>query len=192
MVKYNHNHGKHMISFRSQVTIKILNYFFLNPGAKHYINELARILDLDPKNIDRKLKELEKNGLLQSEFLGKQRYFYLNRKNFLLKNYRQIFLKTYGLEQKLKDLSLQTKGVKTAYLFGSYVKNKMDISSDIDLLLVGNHSTIDWQRKINQLQKEIGREINTLNLSEQEFKNKQKANNPFIENILTGKNIKLI
>jgi len=129
---------------------------------------------------------------LQSEFLGKQRYFYLNRKNFLLKNYRQIFLKTYGLEQKLKDLSLQTKGVKTAYLFGSYVKNKMDISSDIDLLLVGNHSTIDWQRKINQLQKEIGREINTLNLSEQEFKNKQKANNPFIENILTGKNIKLL
>ena len=129
---------------------------------------------------------------MQSEFLGKQRYFYLNRKNFLLKNYRQIFLKTYGLEQKLKDLSLQTNGVKTAYLFGSYVKNKMDISSDIDLLLVGNHSTIDWQRKINQLQKEIGREINTLNLSEQEFKNKQKANNPFIENILTGKNIKLI
>lgn len=192
MVKYNHNYGKYMISLRSKVTVKILNYFFLNPEAKHYINELARILNLDPKNIDRKLKELEKNGILQSEFSGKQRYFYLTKKNFLLRNYRQIFLKTYGLEQKLKKLLARTKGVKAAYLFGSYVKNQMDISSDVDLLLVGNHSTIDWQRKINQLQKEISREINTLSLSEQEFKNKQRANNPFIKNILTDKNIKLI
>ena len=79
-----------MISLRSKVTIKILNYFFINPDARHYINELARILNLDPKNVDTKLKELEKEGLLKSEFSGKQRYFYLSKKYPLLKEYRQI------------------------------------------------------------------------------------------------------
>ena len=91
-----------MISLKSKVTIKILNYFFINSDAKHYINELARILNLDPKNVDTKLKELEKEGLFKSEFLGKQRYFYLAKKYPLLKEYRQIVLKTVGIEQHLK------------------------------------------------------------------------------------------
>jgi len=181
-----------MISLRSKVTIKILNYYFLNPKDRHYINELAKILDLDPKNTDRKLKELEKMGLLKSEFLGKQRYFFLSQDNPLLKNYRQMFLKTYGLEQKLKDLFKQFTGIEQAYLFGSYVKDKMDTESDIDILIIGNHSSIELQKKIIQLQKEIGREINIISLSSKEFRNKQKTKDPLLKNILSNRTIKLI
>ena len=48
-----------MISLRSKVAVKLLDYYFLNPEAQHYINELARILELDPKNTETKLKEFE-------------------------------------------------------------------------------------------------------------------------------------
>ena len=92
-----------MISFKSKVTIAILNYYFLNQDARHYINELAKILGLDPKNVYRKLTELEKEGLFRSEFRGKERYFFLAKDYSLLENYRQIFLKTYGLEDQLKS-----------------------------------------------------------------------------------------
>ncbi|MCX5667712.1 MAG: hypothetical protein NTY34_05330 [Candidatus Omnitrophica bacterium] len=50
MVTYYHKHGEKMISLRSKVAIKLLDYYFLNPEAQVYINELARILELDPKN----------------------------------------------------------------------------------------------------------------------------------------------
>ena len=60
MVIYYHKHGEKMISLRSKVAIKLLDYYFLNPEAQAYINELARILELDPKNTETKLKEFEK------------------------------------------------------------------------------------------------------------------------------------
>lgn len=192
MVFYYHEHGENMISIRSKVAIKLLDYFFLNPDAKAYINELARILDLDPKNTETKLKEFEKDGIFKSEFRGKERYFYLAKNNPILKHYRQIFLKTYGIEKKLKDTLNGIIGLKEAYIFGSYATNKMDSSSDIDILVIGTHSSIELQRLIAKLQKDTGRELNVTNLHPQEFDLKKKNKDPFIAKIFKTKIIKLI
>jgi predicted nucleotidyltransferase len=174
------------------VTIKLLDYYFLNPQAQVYINELARILDLDPKNTETKLKELEKEGLFKSEFRGKQRYFFLAKDNPILEHYRQIFLKTHGIEKRLKDMMGNIKGLKEAYLFGSYAANKMDSSSDIDLLAVGAHSVLELQRAIAKLQKDTGREFNVTNLSPKEFETKKKNKDPFINGVFKTKTIRLI
>ncbi|MFH1710456.1 MAG: winged helix-turn-helix domain-containing protein [bacterium] len=86
-----------MVSLRSKITIKLLNYYFLNKGASNYINELAKILEVDPKNLYRKLNELEKEGLFESEFRGKQRYYRLSRNFPLLEQYKDIFEQTCGI-----------------------------------------------------------------------------------------------
>ena len=150
------------------------------------------MLDLDPKNVDRKLKELEQEGLLVSEFKGNQRYFGLNKKFPLLEHYRQIFLKTAGLEDKLRKIMAGIPKIKEAYIFGSYAKNKMEAHSDIDILAIGDHSILILQRKISALQKDLGREINVVNLSPKEFVLKKKAKNPFIANVFSGPYIKLL
>lgn len=192
MVSYYHNHGEKMISLRSKITIKLLDYYFLNLDAQAYINELARILEIDPKNTETKLKELEKEGLLKSEFRGKQRYFFLAKDNPILEHYRQIFLKTHGIEKKLKDMLSGIRGIKEAYLFGSYASNKMDSSSDIDLLAIGTHSILELQRVIAKLQKDTGREFNVANLSPREFEAKKKDKSHFISSIFKTKIIRLV
>jgi predicted nucleotidyltransferase len=178
-----------MISLKSKGTQKILNYFFLNYNGKVYINEIAKLLDLDPKNTDRKLKELEKEGLLSSDFEGKQRYFTLNKTYPLLKEYKEIILKTLGIEKKLKDVFLNDDKLEEAYIFGSYAKGKMDANSDIDVLLIGDHSSMKTEGDIIKIQKETGREINTINFSVEEFRRKQKE--PFLKNVFEEKYIKL-
>jgi len=192
MVTYYHKHGEKMISLRSKVAIKLLDYYFLNPDAQVYINELARILELDPKNTETKLKEFEKEGLFKSEFRGKQRYFFLAKDNPVLEHYRQIFLKTHGIEKRLKDMISNIKGVKGAYIFGSYATNKMDSSSDIDILAIGSHSVLELQRVIAKLQKDTGREFNVTNLSLKEFEAKKKNKIPFINSVFKTKTIKLV
>ncbi len=181
-----------MISLRSKVAIKLLDYYFLNPDAQHYINELARILELDPKNTERKLKEFEKSGLFRSEFRGRERYFSLARNSSVLKHYRQIFLNTYGIEKRLRDIVSNVKGIKEAYIFGSYASDKMDSSSDVDILAIGSHSVLELQRHIAKLQKDTAREINVINLSPEEFAKKKRCRDPFITHVFNADTIKLL
>jgi len=192
MVVYYHKHGEKMISLRSKVAIKLLDYYFLNPDTQHYINELARILELDPKNTETKLKEFEKNGLFKSEFRGKERYFFLAKDSPLLEHYRQIFLKTYGIEKRLKDALHGIKGLKEAYIFGSYARDSMDSSSDIDILAIGSHSVLELQRFIAKLQEDTGREFNVTNLSQKEFTAKKRNKDPFITSVLKAKIVRLV
>ena len=181
-----------MVTLRSKVAIKLFDYYFLNPDAQHYINELARILGLDPKNTESKLKEFEEKGFFISEFRGKERYFFLAKNNPVLKHYRQIFLKTYGIEKRLKDVAGGIKGLKEAYIFGSYAANKMDSSSDIDILAIGSHSALELQRLIAKLQKDTGREFNVINLSQKEYEAKKKKKDPFINSVFKTKAIRLV
>lgn len=178
-----------MISLKSKEAKKILNYFFLNPKSRTYINELAKILNLDPKNTDRKLKQFEKEGLLNSDFEGKQRYFTINKSYPLLKEYKEIVLKTLGIEKELREIVANDKEIREAYIYGSYATDKMDANSDIDLLLVGNHSSIALQRRLLLIEKEIQREINVVSLSPEEFEKKKMES--FVKSIMDGKYIKI-
>ena len=180
-----------MIGLRSKVTQRVLGYFMLHEGAELYVNEMARRLSLDQGNLDRKLKELEKEGILKSELRGKERYYSLNPSFPLLKEYKKIILKTVGLEHLLKEALQTVRGLRRAYLFGSYAKDRMDLASDIDLLAIGNHNTLDLQKKISEIQKSLGREINVVQMSRAEYEKKQKSD-PFLKSIQQGEKIQIL
>lgn len=181
-----------MFKLQSKTEIKALGYFFINPHAKKYINELAKILELDPANLDKKLKFLEKEGILASTIEGNQKYYFLNKKYPLLKEVKKIYKAKYGLENILAQILEDLKGLEEAYIFGSYAKGEIGQESDIDLLLIGGHSSIEAIKKIHKLQNSLQRQINIVNLSEEEFNRRKKENDEFISNIFEDKVIKII
>ena len=181
-----------MISLKSKVTGKILNYFFLNPDSSLYVNELSEKLSLDKRNLVKKLKELEKEGLLKSESRGNLKLYSGNKKYPLYNEYKKIVLKTLGIAKKLSDLLKDVKGVKTAYIYGSYAEDRLSVHSDVDLLVIGSHKIIALQKKLNGLQKEIGREINAVNMDESDFNKREKTGDPFVKGILKNKHIEII
>lgn len=185
---YNNN----MLDFKSKVTEKILGFYFLNTEAKKYINELAKIIDADPGNLDRKLKELEGEGVLSSEFSGKERYYSLNPEYPLLKELKKIYLSKYGLAEMLKKRFVKLAGLCEAYIYGSYAKKNFSPESDIDLLLIGSHSALKAQAAVSPLEKQFQREFNIVDLTEEEFSKKKKNKNEFIADIFAGEVIKII
>jgi len=181
-----------MISLRSKTAQKILTVFFLNEKERFYVNELAKMVNEDPSNVHKKLVQLKNEGVILDEFQGKERFFFLNKKYLFLKEYKKIILKEAGFENLLRESLKQIRGIKKAYLFGSYAKNKLSKQSDIDLLVIGEFDTIILQRKILEIQKNIGREINPIEMSVKEFDKRMMARDQFLQNIFSEKHIKIV
>lgn len=180
-----------MISLKSEVTKKLLNYLFLNPEQSLYLNEISNNLSLDKRNLVKKIRELEREGFLKSETRGNLKFYRINKDYPLYNEYRQIVLKTVGFEENLKNTLKSLKGIKDTYIYGSYAENKMAPHSDIDLLVIGSHSIGSLQKNLNKLQKQINREINVVNMDESEFNKRIKNKDPFITGILKNKHIKI-
>jgi len=181
-----------MFNIKSKITEKLFSYYFLNPKADHYLNELARILSVDPGNLDRKLKELEKDGIFTSQTKGNLKYYFLNQSYPLLKQLKDFFHLNYGLEKDLTAALKKIKGLKTAYVFGSYAKGGFSAESDVDLLLVGSHSSLDAKRLIIKIEDKFKREFNTIDLTEADFNKRKKNKDDFLTNIFSDKTIKLL
>ncbi len=180
-----------MINMKSRIAQAVLGYFFLHEEQSLYVSELARKLDLDKGNLSRKLDALESAGLLQSERRGKERFFSLNRRYAFFKEYKQIILKSVGIEAILKKEIQKIQGVKRAFIFGSYAKKKMDAASDIDLMVIGGHSSITLRKAIALIQKKIDRQINLLSIDSTEYAAKQKKD-PFIKRLEVSPKTELI
>jgi len=181
-----------MLNIRSKIAEKLLGYYFINLQARHYINELAQLLNVDPGNLDRKLKEFEKEGLFVSEIQGNLKYFSLNKKYPLYREVKKLCELNFGVEKKLAKCLEGVKGLKQAYIFGSFAKGKMSLESDIDILLVGSHSSLEAKRRLAKLEDEIRRELNVVDMTEKEFSKRKKTKDEFIGNIFKNKNIKII
>jgi predicted nucleotidyltransferase len=181
-----------MINLNSNLIIKILGYCFINSNEEFYGRQLAKIFEVDPGNLSKKLDELAKEGFLSSSVEGRQKYFILNKDYPLLAETKKIYESKCSIALVLKDSLNKINNLKEAYLFGSYLKDSFNRESDIDLLLVGDHNTLEARRKILPLQKKLGREINIIDFSSQEFKEKKSQSDDFLNNIFSGQHLKLI
>ena len=181
-----------LFSRRSRIKNKILGYFFLNGERKAYVNELARFFESDPKNVYRALILLEKEDILRSEFRGKERYFFSNRENPLYNTYKNLFLKTAGLEFVLRERLKNIRRLSEVYIFGSYAQNNLSEKSDIDILMVGEHNSLEAQKILYKIQKESGREINAVHIKPGDLEKKKKSGDQFITEIFKKPMIKIL
>ena len=181
-----------MIPLKSAITKKILNYFFVNPQESLYVNELSRKLDLDKRNLVKKVKELELEGILAHETRGNLKLYSINTRFPLYQEFRKIIMTTSGVEDQLRRLLEGVHGIKEVYIYGSYAKNVMDTHSDIDVLIVGSVGVVDAQKRISKLQRDIDREISMTVMDQSDFKRRIKEKDPFVSGILKQKHIKVI
>lgn len=180
-----------MISLKSAITRVVLNYFYMHPSEELYVNELARVLEVDKRNLVKKLQELEREGILNNHSRGNLKMISLNTKYPLFNEYKKIIMQQTGLERNLREIVTDNKKIKFAIIFGSYAQNQMSSFSDIDVLFVGDHSIVSVQRKLDKIQKDINREINAIHMSDQEFHQRNKKRDPFIADIFKKKHIRI-
>lgn len=155
------------------------------------MRDLARLLGEDASNVSKKLAELERGGILTSEEGGVKRYA-LNNAYALLPEVEKLFLSSYGLPQVLSEALKRVPGLSRAYIFGSYAKGSFSGESDIDVILIGSHSSLAAKKEILPLQRTLGREFNIIDMTEREFDRKMKVKDPFLATVMGGKLVPLL
>ena len=157
----------------SKTRIKLLLKFFINPGTRSYLRELAKEFGESTNSVRLELNRLTKANLLLSHNSGRTILYNANTEHGFFSDIQNIALKYVGIDRIAEDIALSLGEVQYAYIIGDYAKGKD--SGIIDLLLIGKINQEILQNLIEKTEKLINRKIRSMTLTEKEFK---KLNKP--------------
>lgn len=177
---------------RSKTRKAILELYFNNAEKKYYLRQLERKIDFPVQNIRRELLKLEKIGLFKKEIQGNQSYYLLNTDSLIFNDIKNIIEKTLGIENQIKEVLNDLKGLNKAFIYGSFADKTYDNLSDIDIIVIGKINEDKLIEKISKLEKKIDREINYLIYSDEEFSKAKLEKNSFISHILLKPTLDII
>lgn len=179
--------------FSSETRILLLNQFLMNPDKEFYLRQISTIFKLSPRQVSLELQNLEKIDLIRKRISGKQHYYSINKQHPLFENLKNIFLKTVGLKDVIKNyLDAFTSEIVFAFIYGSMAKGNSAAESDVDLMIIGNLSTRKVSGSMLQAGNELKREVNFSIFSLNEFKDRLKNNDHFISTVMKEPKIFII
>lgn len=168
----------------SQVRIDLIAHFILNPEGRYHVRGLEKTLDAHYSAVWRELENLEQAGVVLSEEDAGRRMFQLNPEYPLLDELRGMILKTVGAGDRIREAISSLDGVHAAFIYGSYADGQVDAYSDIDLMIIAEANLEEISPAISTLEVDLGRPVNVVTYSLQEWRSKLKAQDPFVTAVI--------
>ena len=168
--------------FRSRAQILILKLLFLNPSGEFHANDIARKTDLAPSTIAKEMPIIQSIGLILRRTQGNLVFYKINKQSVIFNELKRIFLKFEMLDEIIFRY-LPKEEIKHALIYGSFAKGTESPSSDIDLLVIGDVNENTLLRSISKTERTLGREVNYLLWTEEEFLDRVKKEIPLIKEI---------
>jgi len=177
----------------SRARIDVLSLLLLDSGDRRYLREIALLTRQPVRAVQRELARMEASGLVTESTEGNRKYYQANRNSPVFSELKALFLKTVGLGDVLRShLQGRDESTEVAFLFGSYARAAETSSSDIDLMIIGRITGRELAALLAPAREALGREINTVTMTPDEFRTKATGQNPFILSVLSEPKIFLL
>ncbi|MBR5647517.1 transcriptional regulator [Candidatus Saccharibacteria bacterium] len=169
--------------FGSKTRAKLLQLFYENPTKSFYVREMTRVIDEQINSVRRELTNLESIGIIKNENFDNKIYYSANNKHPFYRPMLDIFSKKADLTRE-KDVKENTwedycRPVKN-YLKGLIVTNRLPGQDGVDLLIIGNDKTKKLTRWAEVIEKKMGKPINYVILSADDFIYRKNVRDRFI------------
>ena len=151
----------------SKTRINLLLKFFLNPGTKAYLRELAAEFGESTNSIRVELNRLSDAKLLESTTFGRKVIYKANVKHNLFFDIQSVVRKYVGLDRLVEDVVNRLGSIDAAYVIGDYARG-ID-SGLIDVVLVGIVDPESLEKFVLKTGNLIDRKIRPLILNSEEF-----------------------
>lgn len=162
-----------------------LSWLLLHPDQKIHVRELARLTDTSAGSLHRELSRLAQVGLLVRSTQGNQVLYQANRASPVFPELAGLFRKTAGVASVLRDAfaPIQQR-IKFAFVFGSIARGEEQAHSDVDVLVIADLDFVTLLKALYPHQEQLGREINPVLYSPEEFLLKAANRDPFIRELM--------
>lgn len=178
--------------FSSQARVSILKLFLFNPKNSYYQRQIATLTQQPIQGVQREVAKLSRLGLIERTVQGNRIYYQVNPQCPIYPELKRLFFKTVGIAEVLRE-HLKTKNtIQVAFIYGSYAQDKENVSSDIDLMVIGSISGKELSGLLVPSKKELSREINYAVFPQAEFKKKLEAKDHFLTSVFKDQKIFII
>ncbi|NQT23402.1 MAG: nucleotidyltransferase domain-containing protein [Candidatus Omnitrophica bacterium] len=178
--------------FSSKARVDVLKLFLVNPENSYYQRQVSTLTHQPIRAVQREVERLEKLGLLIASHEGNRAYYKVNKKCPIFEELKSIIFKSAGIAESLKKNLKASTAIKVAFIYGSYAKGEENISSDIDLMVIGSISSRELSRSLSDSKSQLAREINYSVFSPHELIKRVRKGDHFIKTILKDKKIFII
>jgi len=151
----------------SKTRVRLLTRFFLNPGQKAYLRELAKEFQISTGHLKSELDNLSEVGLLSPKKAGRQINYSANTEHSLFPELHSMVKKAMGMDRILESILRRLGNLEQAFIIDDYAAGKD--SGLIDLVLVGDINRNNLSELSTKTERYIGRKIRTLVLSRAEL-----------------------
>jgi uncharacterized protein len=177
--------------FISKVRVKVLEQYMLNFNASYHVRGLVRILKEEINAVRRELLNLQEAGILKSKKEGNKLVYKLDTSCPILWELRSMFYKESKVGSRILEIVSSLEGVQVVVLTDSFIKEKYENPTDVDLLFIGDMKIRELSSAISSLEKELGKQIRFSAIKKEDFNFARKKNEPFLMNILENDKIVL-
>lgn len=162
----------------------VLAALLLQPDKAWYMLELANHLKISRSSLQRELACLAKAEFILSYKDGNRVYYQANRNCPILPELQGILTKTVGIFDLIRNaLTPLSARIEVAFIYGSFAEAAELVSSDVDVLIIGNLGLADIAVALRPVQRQIKREVNPVVLSIEEARAKLLAQDHFLTSL---------
>jgi hypothetical protein len=167
----------------SRVRAEIFRLLFGLDEKEVHLREMERQASLALGTIRQDLQKLVKLDLVATRRDGNRLYHRANTEHPLYLDIRKLVLKTAGLVEIFKSV-LERDGVEVAFVFRSLANGREKAASDVDLMVIGTVGLRTLSKWLSGVSDQIGREVNPVIWSMDEFRQRKKKGDHFLSNVL--------
>lgn len=170
--------------FISKVRVSILKTYLLDLNATFHVRGLVRELEEEINAVRRELINLEEAGILRSKKDGNKLVYRVNPKCPILYELRALFFKDSPIGEKIFQLTEKVEGIQVVILTDSYIHQKHEHKTDVDLLFIGDMRVRDLSTAVSEIEKELERDIRFSAIRKEDYDFARKKKEPFLMNII--------
>lgn len=164
---------------------RVLALLLLHPDEALHGREIARRTGLPAGTLNRELARLAEAGLLKRERRGNQLLYSAERGCSVYEEVASILRKTSGVADVLANaLAPARDQIRAAFVYGSVAQGRERAGSDVDLIVVGELGFGNAVKLLHPAQETLGREISPRVYGVKEWKQKRRAPDAFLRDVL--------